>query len=132
MSTARARLLEILTAHAENDWVCPSLPKLATMAGIDVSTVSDYLRKLRQEGKITSRLVHVRPHGQARIVTIVATGKSTKKPEPTTRYNAHPKPTFAPTPQGSPVRRLKGKEFRTRAAELMAREAEARKKATRA
>ncbi len=121
-------LLRVLTEHAENNWICPSIPKLAELTGLCSATVSDYLRKLRQAGEITSRLVRMRPHGQARIVTIVATGKSTRKPEPTTRYNAHPKPVFTPTPQGSPVRRLEGEEFRIRAAELLARDAEERRK----
>ncbi len=121
-------LLRVLTEHAENNWVCPSIPRLAELSGLCSATVSDYLRKLRQAGEITSRLVRMHPHGQARIVTITSTGKSTRKPEPTTRYNAHPKPAFTPTLQGSPVRWLEGEEFRARAAELMARDAEERRK----
>lgn len=128
MTDARARLLETLTAHAEADWVCPSLSKLAAMTGITLSTVSEYMRQLRKAGLITSRLVHVKPWGQARIVTITATGKSTKKPEPSTRYNAHPKPAFTPTVHGSPVRHLQGAEFKRRAAELLARDAEERRR----
>lgn len=123
-------LLELLTQYAANDWVCPSLPQLAKLTGLTTSTVSDYLRRLRQSGDITSRLVHVKPHGQARVVTIVATGKSTRAPEPSTRYVRPPDPPFAPTANAltSPGRRLVGAEFKRRAAELMAREAADRRK----
>ena len=123
-----AILLQVLTEHAENGWVCPSLVGLAKLTGIEVSTVSEYLRRLRKDGAITSRLVHVKPFGQARVVTIVATGKSTGTPRPSVRYNKPDKPAFAPTPSGSPVRHLQGEEFKARAAELMAQDAERRKR----
>lgn len=96
-------LLDILVKHAEHGWVCPSLPKLAQITGINVSTVSEYLRRLRKDGLITSRLVSVKPHGQARIVTIIATGKSAATPQPSTRSKPD-RPAFTPTEGGSPVR----------------------------
>lgn len=131
--TTRAKgtiLLEMLTKYADNDWVCPSLPKLAELTGLDKSTVGEYLRRLRKTGAIRSRLVHVKPHGQARIVTIVETGKSTRTPTPSTRYNRPAELPFKPTATAltSSVRRLTGKEFARRAAELLAREAELQRK----
>lgn len=105
-------LLELLTQYADNDWVCPSLPQLAKLTGLTTSTVSDYLRRLRQSGAITSRLVDIRPHGRARVVTITATGKSTREPVQSTRYVRPPDPPFKPTETAltSVGRVLQGKE----------------------
>lgn len=128
MSPSERSLLDVLTRYAEHDWVCPSLPKLAQELACSDTSISTWLRRLIKAGAIKSRLVKVLPHGQARIVTICATGKSTRTPTPSTRYNAHPKPAFTPLPSGSPVRVLVGAEFRRRAAELIARDAEERRK----
>lgn len=78
-------------------------------------------------GLITSRLVSVKPYGQARIVTIVATGKSTGTPQPSARSKPE-RPAFLPTEYGCPVRILSGREFQKRAAELMARDAAERRR----
>ena len=126
-----AVLLRVLTEHAENGWVCPSIPQLAKLCGIEKSSVSEYLRRLRQSGHITSRLVHVKPHGQARVVTITATGKSTATPKPTKRAGPVVEP-FVPTataltstvrviPKGSP-------EHRAIERRLLAREDEQRRR----
>lgn len=123
-------LLEVLTQHAENGWVCPFLPGLAKLTGIEMSTVSNYLRRLRQAGKITSRLVHIKPHGQARVVTIVATGKSTGTPQPSTRFNKPADPPFKPTPGAltSAGRILQGEEHAYWKAFYEARDTEGRRK----
>lgn len=123
-------LLALLTQYADNGWVCPSLPGLAKLTGINISTVSEYLRRLRKAKKITQRIIHVAPHGQARIVTITATGKSTATPQPSRRFNTPEKPAFTPAPDAITTagRRLEGEEFKRRAAELMARDAEDRRR----
>ena len=122
-------LYDVLNTHAENGWVCPSIPKLALLCGIEKSSVSTYLLRLRKSGKITSWLVNVRPFGQARIVTIAATGKSTAMPQPTKRYNKPAAPAFTPIAGlTSAGRFLTGPEFEARAAELMARDTEERRK----
>lgn len=129
LATGRV-LLAVLEEHANNGWVCPSLPGLAKLTNIGSTTVSTYLTRLCKAGDITMRLVHVRPHGQARVVTIVATGRSTRMPEPTTRYNKPADPPFTPTATAitSRMRRLTGEEFARRAAELIAREEQREKR----
>ena len=123
-------LLDVLTQHAENGWVCPSIPQLANLCGIEKSSVSTYLLRLRKDGKITSRLVSVRPWGQARVVTILATGKSTATPQPSTRLIAKSKdPPFTPiaglTTAG---RQLEGEERAYWKSFYEAREAEERRR----
>lgn len=129
MDSAHSRLLTILIQHVENGWVCPSLPRLAQMIGVSDSTIGTYLKRLRQAGVITSRLIDVKPFGRARVVTITATGKSTATPQPSTRFNKPQEPPFTPiaglTTAG---RRLTGEEFAARAAELLARDAEERRR----
>lgn len=123
---SRQTLLDVLSQHAENGWVCPSLPQLAKLTGINASTVGEYLRRLRRDGKITSRLVNIGIIQQARIVTITSTGKSTAEPRPTHRRTKPETPTeYKPSPHAltSPVRVLTGPEFERRAAELLARDA---------
>lgn len=130
MSTANgSALLAVLTQHAENGWVCPSIPRLALLCGIEKSSVSTYLLRLRKAGKITSRLVNVKPFGQARVVTIAATGKSTAMPQPTKRFNKPAAPAFTPVAGlTSAGRRLEGEEFERYARMYEAREAEERRR----
>lgn len=126
---SRRELLAVLTKHADNGWVCPTLVKLAEMLGLrDQGYVSKLLLDLRKAGKITQRLTSTSPWGQARVVTIVATGRSTKEPV-STRKRAE-RPTFAPTSEGltSAGRFLEGSEFAKRAAELEAIDREDRRK----
>lgn len=122
-------LLALLTQYADNGWVCPSLPGLAKLTGINQSTVGEYLRRLRKARKITQRIIHVAPHGRARVVTITATGKSTATPAPSRRQKPE-RPPFTPTENALTTagRRLEGEEFKRRAAELMARDAEDRRR----
>lgn len=121
MDSARKALLDTLTTHAEHGWVCPSLKRLAQTLVTSPGHVSTMLENLREAGKITWQLKHAKPHGQRRIVTIVATGKSTGEPGPGKKI-VDTRPAFSPTPMGSPVRILEGAAFLKRKQELEARD----------
>lgn len=129
MDRTRAALLELLTAHADNGWMCPTVKQFAAALDAGMSTVAKHMEDLRKDGVISWRLIKLPPNRQVRIVTIAATGKSTATPQPSTRFNKPQEPPFTPiaglTTAG---RRLTGEEFAARAAELLARDAEERRR----
>lgn len=125
----RAAVLAILTEHAEKGYVCPHTLGLAKLANCGVSTANRALSDLRRAGTIRVRYVAIPPLNQVRVVTIVATGKSTREPPATTRYVA-PREAYSPTATAltSPGRVLQGKERAHWKAFYEAREAELRRR----
>lgn len=127
MDRTRAALLELLTAHADNGWMCPTVKQFAAALDAGMSTVAKHMEDLRKDGVISWRLIKLPPNRQVRIVTIAATGKSTAEPKLGKKI-VDTRPAFAPTEHGSHVRILSGREFEKRKRELEARDAEERRK----
>jgi DNA-binding transcriptional MocR family regulator len=125
----RAAVLAILTEHAERGYVCPHLNSLAKDAGCSAATVSAALDDLRRAKVISYRLVKLPVNKLVRVVTITATGKSTREPGPTTRY-VPDREAYNPTATAltSPGRVLQGKERAHWKAFYEAREAELRRR----
>jgi DNA-binding Lrp family transcriptional regulator len=94
LSPKKRALMEVLDATARHGKVCPGLAGLAKLLGVSATTAMELLRSLRGAGLIT----WITPYcgtglGKVRIVTIVATGQTTAKPETAWRRSgAAPKP----------------------------------------
>lgn len=127
MDRTRAALLDLLTKHADNGWMCPTVKQLAAALDAGMSTVAKHIEDLRKDGTISWRLVKLPPNRQVRIVTIAATGKTTAEPKIGKKI-VDTRPAFAPTETGSAVRILTGAAFEKRKRELEARDVAERRK----